>query len=307
MIPQVLLDNPFRTAAALAALALVLAFVIGLANERVIDWLRRRVMASPQVAAMVPCALLLPYAVYAAGTGAFSFMALAKIVAYVALPVMLLWPDRLRRADRFGWRDGAAMVTLVLPIMARWMYGVFTWPVELYFFLPLTAVSIGGYVFLVLRGLDNAGFALLWQWRDVVNGLAHFAGFAAVALPLGTWLGFIHFHATPLTGSLLAKAVGMFVGIYLTIAIPEELFFRGILQNIFDKSLRRGTAALPLLLAAVIFGATHLINPPVPNWRYGILATLAGLFYGNAYRRDRRLPASALTHALVDTLWQLWF
>jgi membrane protease YdiL (CAAX protease family) len=37
------------------------------------------------------------------------------------------------------------------------------------------------------------------------------------------------------------------------------------------------------------------------------MATLAGVFYGNAYRNRQRLCASGLTHTLVDTLWHFWF
>jgi membrane protease YdiL (CAAX protease family) len=57
----------------------------------------------------------------------------------------------------------------------------------------------------------------------------------------------------------------------------------------------------------VVFGAAHLHHAPRPNWRYAILATLAGIFYGNVYRTRQRLCASALIHALVDTLWHFWF
>jgi membrane protease YdiL (CAAX protease family) len=100
----------------------------------------------------------------------------------------------------------------------------------------------------------------------------------------------------------------LFIGIYLTVAIPEELLFRGILQNLLVRSIHKGPRGLyGLLIASVVFGASHLHHAPVPNWRYAILATLAGIFYGNVYRTRQRLCASALTHALVDALWHFWF
>jgi len=42
------------------------------------------------------------------------------------------------------------------------------------------------------------------------------------------------------------------------------------------------------------------------NWRYVLLAAIAGVFYGRAWRRDRRVGASAVTHATVDAIWSLW-
>jgi membrane protease YdiL (CAAX protease family) len=139
---------------------------------------------------------------------------------------------------------------------------------------------------------------------DIIDGLANFAAFAIIGIPLAYWLGFITVHA--MSVSWIVGALEFF-GIYLTIAIPEELFFRGILQNFLVKSLPQASSGLyGLIIASVIFGASHLQHPPIPNWRYGILATLAGLFYGNAYRSKHHLAAAALTHALVDTVWRLW-
>jgi membrane protease YdiL (CAAX protease family) len=36
------------------------------------------------------------------------------------------------------------------------------------------------------------------------------------------------------------------------------------------------------------------------------LAAVAGIFYGRAWRRDRRVGAAAVTHASVDAIWSLW-
>jgi uncharacterized protein len=52
---------------------------------------------------------------------------------------------------------------------------------------------------------------------------------------------------------------------------------------------------------------SHFHHPPVPNWRYCIMVTVAGVFYGLAYQWRRRTSTSALTHGLVDTLWHFWF
>jgi len=37
-----------------------------------------------------------------------------------------------------------------------------------------------------------------------------------------------------------------------------------------------------------------------------LLAAVAGVFYGRAWRENRRVGASAITHATVDTIWSLW-
>jgi membrane protease YdiL (CAAX protease family) len=60
--------------------------------------------------------------------------------------------------------------------------------------------------------------------------------------------------------------------------------------------------------ASVILVASHLNNgPPIPNYKYFLMASIAGLFYGRAWRNTGSLMASSMTHALVDTFWSVVF
>ena len=101
--------------------------------------------------------------------------------------------------------------------------------------------------------------------------------------------------------------MGAFVFTFLFIAIPEELFFRGWVQNLLERRMGR-TAAL--LVTALLFGLAHwnkqTVNSVDFNWRYVLMAAIAGVFYGRAWRAQRRVGASAITHASVDTTWSLW-
>jgi len=307
------LIEPVKLGAVLFSLSLTLGAFIGLTDSGLVRELRHWAAHSITAAGAVPLALLAPYMIYALGTGTFSLIGLGKLAAYVLAPTALLLPDRMsrdpvgtgRRAGQVGWRDFAAMVALGLPISANWLAGIWTWPFELYFFRPLTAVCVGSYSFMVVRNLDDVGYKLALRKGDWIDGLANFAAFSLLAIPLGYALGFIHFR--PASVSLAGFSLQL-LGIYLTIAIPEELLFRGILQNSLMRIIQRGPKGVyGLLIASLVFGASHLHHPPVPNWKYGIMASLAGIFYGNAYRTRHRLSAPALTHALVDTAWHFWF
>lgn len=297
--------DPVKLGAALLSLSLVLGAFVGLTDSGLVRTLRHWATSSVALGGATPLALLIPYCVYALGTRTFSLYALLKLAAYILIPVALLLPDRMHRAGPVGWRDFAAMLALGLPISANWLGGIWAWPFELYFFRPLTAVCVGAYAFMVVRNLDDVGYKLTLRKADWIDGLANFVAFSLLALPLGFALNFIHFHPHSVS---FARFAGQFLGIYLTIAIPEEFLFRGILQNSLVKSIRPGPKGLyGLLVSSLIFGASHLHHPPVPNWRYGVMASLAGIFYGNAYRTRHRLSAPALTHALVDTAWHFWF
>jgi membrane protease YdiL (CAAX protease family) len=90
--------------------------------------------------------------------------------------------------------------------------------------------------------------------------------------------------------------------------VPEELFFRTWVQNLLERRLGRRGA---LVIASLLFGLSHFNkrNPGSAhfNWRYVLLATIAGIFYGRAWRENRRITASGITHTCVDWLWYLWF
>lgn len=301
--------NPFQFGTLLVATALVLAAFVALTEQSVIDELRKWAGMSPVIALALPLLILVPYLIYAAGSRTFAPLPALKLAAYALIPSALLLPDRLRDRQSANVRDWLAMAALAVPIPAHWLADVWVWPYgppeDLYFLLPLGSVLIGLYAFAVVRRLDDIGYKLLWRGGDVAIGVANWAMFSAIAIPLGYALHFIHFHPHPVS---VLNLIGTFVGIYLTIAIPEEVFFRGILQNLLEKSIRRGPPGrYALLIASVIFGASHFHHPPVPNWRYCIMATIAGNFYGLAYQWRRRTSASALTHALVDALWHFWF
>jgi hypothetical protein len=297
--------DPARLGAILLSLSLTLCAFVGLSQTSLIRYLRQQAVESVWAATALPLLLLVPYLVYALGTGSFSFLGAGKLLAYILAPILLLLPDRLHRPPPLGWRDVVAMVALGLPVAANWLGGIWTWPCDLYFFRPLFCVCVGTYAFAVVRNLEGVGYRLLWRKQDMADGVANFLAFCLFGIPLGMALHFIHPH---FSNASFGQLPLQFFGIYLTIAIPEELLFRGILQNLLCRSIRRGpTGVYGLLIAAVIFGASHLHHAPVPNWRYGILATLAGVFYGYTYRNRQRISASGLTHALVDTAWHFWF
>jgi membrane protease YdiL (CAAX protease family) len=212
----------------------------------------------------------------------------------------LLWQvANVDLADRGNWRDFTVLAVLGLAVDLRWFERA--WPAHLAVFSKMLLLDMGIYGFIFLRRLDGIGFGLRLRLRDVATGLREFGWYAPMAIALGLGLGFLHFHAA-WPGRLVV--IGTFAGTFLAIAIPEELFFRGWMQNLLERRLGRTPA---LLVTAILFGLSHFNKRTAYfNWRYVVLAALAGIFYGRAWRRDRRVGASAITHACVDTIWSQW-
>jgi uncharacterized protein len=260
-----------------------------------------RVRSLPRWALVAsPAALSIPYALVACGAQIFRW---GWFALYAALPVSiaaLLWDAARADPDQHGnWRDFLILVTLGLAVDLRWFQGA--WPPRLSVFNKMLLLDAGIYGFVLIRQLDGTGFDLRLRLKDLGVGLREVVFYTPIAVALGLWLGFLHVHSG-WPGLGLPAADWIFT--FFFVAVPEELFFRGWLQNLLEKRMGRYGA---LFLTACLFGLAHFNKRTTGfNWRYVILAAIAGIFYGRAWRRDRRVGASAVTHATVDTIWSLW-
>ncbi|HUK88961.1 MAG TPA: type II CAAX endopeptidase family protein [Blastocatellia bacterium] len=152
-----------------------------------------------------------------------------------------------------------------------------------------------------IRRWPNLGYDLYLKLRDVRAALIAFACFAATGLPLAL---VVHFVRPSSHLPSLPEMIGRATATWAFVALPEELLFRGLIQNGLMNAL--GRPVLGLVIASMIFGAAHLDNPP-KIWRYALLASLAGLAYGWAYMKTRSSMASSIVHTLVDWVWGVFF
>ena len=307
---------------AVLALELVPALTFGLAGDRPAcaverwpRWLR----------ILLPVVCALPYLFISIMHQVFLWRWLAL---YAALPVAVAWLLAAAAAadpeQRGNWRDALVLLGLGLPVDLRWFEGA--WPDGLAGLGKLLLVDAGLYGFVVIRQLRGTGFDFHFRWSDWKTGLRELAFFAPIVIGLGLALGFLHAHTNaPRPAMILTWAY-----IFVFVAVPEELFFRAWVQNLLEKrfcswsafraptsspALFQSDSATPsraaritaLVITSILFGLSHFNKrSPTFNWRYVILATIAGIFYGRAWRQDRRVPASAITHASVDTIWTFW-
>jgi uncharacterized protein len=249
---------------------------------------------------IAPAALSISYVLVASGSGIFRW---PWLVLYLALPVAVAAVLKdARRADpasRGDWRDFLVLAVLGLAVDLRWLERA--WPPHLAIFNKVLLLDAGIYAFVLIRQLEGTGFDLRLRLRDLAIGLRECAFYTPIALAIGLGLGFLHFHPGWPSPSHAAFA---WIFTFFFIAVPEELFFRGWLQNLLENRLGRYGA---LLVTACIFGLAHFNKRTTSfNWRYVLLAALAGIFYGRAWRAQRRVSASSVTHATIDAIWSLW-
>lgn len=206
-----------------------------------------------------------------------------------------------RAGDREpGWRDWLALALLGVSVDLGWFKDAFPVP-GLSGLSKLLLVDVGLYGYLIVRPIGGIGYDLRPRLRDLLVGLREFAFYTPIAISLGFALGFLHLHEISASPWWFA---GAWLFTVLVIAIPEELFFRGLMLNLLSRRYGRRTA---LIVSSVLFGLAHFNKRATFfNWRYVILAAVAGVFYARSWLADRRISAASITHATVDTVWSIW-
>jgi uncharacterized protein len=275
-------------------LALAPVFAFGLAGEIC----ARCVSRLPSALRLFLSALLAaPYLVVSLAAHTFhARWLLAYLLVSVTVASLLALAARLDPDQRAHWLDFIVLIPLGLAVDLRWLQPA--WPPRVDVLGKLILLDAGLYGFLAIRQLSGVGFDLRLRLRDAAIGLREFAFCAPIAIPVGLALGFLHLHSRVAHPWLVAPA---WLFTFFAVALPEEIFFRGWMQNLLERRVGR-TAAL--IMTACLFGLAHFNKRAVHfNWRYVLLAAIAGVFYGRAWRTDRRIGASAITHATVDTIW----
>jgi len=248
-------------------------------------------------------AVFLVYLIYALETNTFAFGRAAAVAGFVFVPLALAASAKQKPPG--CWQDflilaGVWTAVKFSPLHALWPYppgGRLA-----YVFSVLLALNVSLAAFVLLRRVPGIGYSIGWgrHWGFFIGG--SYLVFGCIAIPLGSALHFLQFAPQ---WTLWRSLPLLSLGILFFTAWPEEFLFRGLLQNLLARASKSDVAGW--WTASLLFGFSHITNLGFPNWRYVILACIAGFFYGWTWRKTGSIFASALVHAAVDITWHFLF
>jgi membrane protease YdiL (CAAX protease family) len=240
-----------------------------------------------------------PYLVYSLFTGQFSWSACASLVVIVA--AVSFWYVVLRPSPV---SDILFLVLLAALKFSHALNHIYTSPIDVRIDIlgQLMLIRTGALAALELRGVENIGFGFIPTQKEWVAGVRYFFYFLPVGFPLALAVGLVRLN---FTGFLFWQTLAIFCGFLWVVALSEEFFFRGLLQQWLTAWTARPNLAL--IATSLLFGAAHLPVRAFPNWRMAAVSAVAGCFYGMAYRQTGSIRASMVTHALVVTVWRTLF
>ncbi len=281
----------------------ILGFLFPQVQERARALFRKR----PALLFAVPAALTLVFCGLAESSGALSPALIVLVAVYTTVPALTAFVQGAAFVKRPSLWDFAIVLMLWLPL--EFAAGQHLIPKAAQGFLHSVAYGIAILlaltIFLGFRALPGMKYNLP-RARDLAYGVAGFAVTAPVLIGLGLLLQFIPWFHAPAHPS--ARSLGVtFLAIFVGTALPEEILFRSLIQNCLMQ--RYGFSTRMLLVSGFIFGCAHLDNgpQPLPNWRYMILATVAGIAYGKVFQKSSSVFSSVTFHALVDATKHFFF
>lgn len=290
-------------------LALLLLAVLSLLSRTARSALARAFDRRPWLILLAPLVFAAVIGTLAARAGAvWPPLALLALV-YSGAPVLVAWQQRRAHIKAPSAGDFAILLMLWLPLEfaagGRWV------PRPAQGFLHSAAygmaILLALAIFAGFRAAPGMKYNLPRGARDLKYMLAAYAVTAPLLAVLGIALGFIpwpHAPASHMTPGFMAVR---FLVIFAATGLPEEILFRSLVQNFL--MLRFGASNGVLLVSSLIFGCAHLNNGPqaAPNWRYMILASIAGFACGKVFQKSSSVLAPATLHAMVDATKHFFF
>lgn len=284
------------TAALLPAILVELSLYAGLAFEPVRE---RCARLGTRLPFWMAVSAVTPYLAYSLPAGVFHYRSFFLLLLLAAA---VTWWFRLLPRNRAF--DFAFLVLVAGVYLAKVFRQIYLPPVEglrVDFLGQLMWIRLSLAAVLLFRPMEGLGFGFVPSRREWGIGVKYFALFMPVGIAMMYGLRFARFAPAP---GWWWQAPVTFAGILWVVALSEEFFFRGLLQQWLGEWF--GVTA-GVVLASLAFGAVHLPFRGFPNWDFAALAAVAGLFYGRAFLKGNGIRAAMVTHALVVTTWRAFF
>ena len=237
--------------------------------------------------------------------------AIASFSLWFLIPTVLMGIPHVIQNEKVKRFDFVFHVVAVLIFFAGF---------DLRYFAAINGFDGGAYEFnalwistliLLFMAVQNDNFIDKFNWQVTRNKLRISSNLltilSVILVPIGFLTGFFVWNPILDIEFIL---VG-FIGIWLTIALPEEVVFRAVMQHQLTERAsfkeNKHWKFIVLVVVSIIFGLTHWNNTTGQFiWVYIFLATIAGIIYGICWWRGG-LFSAMLVHTLIDWVWSILF
>lgn len=221
---------------------LVLYFtVFSIGKESVIQSLQNWIRKNRMNSLVFPVTMLIVYAFYLLINGQNPLEGNPFFGIYIVLfpsAAFAFWP---KKSAKIGWFDFTVFALILLPGALLKIDQNSEIPFSGGGFDSLfhnMIVLSGVYAFAIVRGIPEVGFFPELKWKSLITAIWVWLAFYASVFAIGYSVDFIQFSGYDKTIDVLIKSILFtMIGTFLHTALFEELFFRGILQNMLARRI----------------------------------------------------------------------
>lgn len=218
-------------------------FFFSIGNPIISNWLCNELNGELKSVLLFPSILIIIYYSYLILNGANPFEGTNFLLPFLIYFPVLVYSSKSSKTDNLDWIDFFAFTLFLLPI-------------TLVKFEPNTDIPFNGngfdsvyrivviltavYSFSIVRGIKDVGFYPIFKWKYVGIAIISWLSFYSFAILIGNLTNFLEFVGhDSVFSELWSKILWGLVSVFLHTAIFEELFFRGILQNMLAKKIKQ--------------------------------------------------------------------
>jgi len=261
---------------------------------------------------LFPTAILLLYIVYLLLNGQHIVRGNPGLLVYMLYFPVAVFALRNDPERKIGWLDFTIFTLALLPSALFSVKQNSNVPINGGFddLSHLMIILTGVYAFAIVRGIKDVGFSLDLSWKSFRTAILVWLAFYSFVFVFGRSVNFITIVGYKEPVDLLIKSIFFtMIGTFLHTALYEELFFRGILQNMLARRIGQGKSWLifwsigfgillagalvvgytlegqmkwfPALVTMVLFGAAYFIEKS-GKYGFGVYTSLAitGVTFG---------------------------
>lgn len=143
------------------------------------------------------------------------------------------------------------------------------------------------------------------QFKGIWSGLKKYglpAVIATVIVAIAFCIGLTPFDNRPTIWRVVVEGIVYYIGV----GIMEELYLRGLLQNIIEKWFgeKKNATLYAILIASVLFGLGHIFGalgqPIITVIAKTVWATALGIYWGAVYVKTRNLWVPIILHLIIN-------
>ena len=257
-----------------------------LGRNDVAIWLRNRMDENFRKIVIFPAMLIALYYCYILINGGNPFQGTVFLLPYlIFFPALVFYANR-RQSQQFTWVDFTTFFIFLLPTTLVDFKPTGNLPLHgggfdsMYRIVVMLAAI---YAFVVIRQLNDVGAYPIFKWKYLGTALWVWLAFYLFVLGVGNITKFLHIKGHDIIDlSLAEKIIREMTGTFLHTALFEELFFRGLLQNLLAKRIAQSNhwktfwiwGLVVLLISSLLAG--YALKGPLP-WFPGLITVLAFL------------------------------